>query len=185
MTPSRGAPVPTGSVTNGVAPLPAPPTGPVGKVVGKFPEMANMPTMVADPTPPPSQRPAAKSMPPELAPTALGGRPVESRHAEPLPPMRPSQPLPGGYPVVVGGRPYNSDLAPSDLPRAQRSPYSGDAVQAASVLSPVGDHYPQTDWAAAAARPAKAIPPWMLAALFAGALFIALIVTMVIAKIIR
>jgi serine/threonine-protein kinase len=185
MTPSRGAPVPTGSVTNGVAPLPAPPTGP-SKAVGKFPELANLPTMIADPTPPPAPRPAHNSMPPELAPTALGTRPVNAGHGtDQMPPMRPSQPLPGGYPVMTGGRPYSSDLAPSDLPRAQRSRFAGDAAQAASVLSPVGDHYPQTDWASAAARPAKAIPPWMLAALFMGALFAALLVTIVIAKLIR
>ena len=97
------------------------------------------------------------------------------------------------YPVLAGGRPYSSDLAPSRLPQPQRSPFAGEqaavhheAQHAANVMSPVGEQFPhQVDWAAAAARPAKAIPPWMLALLFVGALTVALMVTMVIAKIIR
>ena len=53
------------------------------------------------------------------------------------------------------------------------------------VMSPVGEHYPQHDWAAAAAQPAKALPPWMLVGLFIAALGIALAITIAIAKIIR
>ena len=50
-------------------------------------------------------------------------------------------------------------------------------------MSPVGEHYPQTDWDRAAAQSAKAMPPWMLAALFIAALGGALVLTIVIAKI--
>ena len=198
-TPQPAKRASSASITNGVAPQPAPPT--VAGKAARFPELANLPTMIAepDPTPPPAQRPGSHSMSPELAPTALGRQPVDPGHADTAPPpfqqppmqapmpIRPSQPLPDGYPVVVGGRPFSSDLAPSDLPhRMSRPSFGGDASQAAAVLSPVGDQYRgQVDWAAAAARPAKAIPPWMLAMLFAGALFVALIVTIVIAKIIR
>jgi len=158
--------------------------------------------MIAEDTPPPTPRAASQPIAPELAPTALGRQPVDPGRADTAPPpfqqspplqqsppmpMRPSAPLPDGYPVVVGGRPFSSDLAPSNMPpRTSRPSFGADASQAAAVLSPVGDQYRgQVDWAAAAARPAKAIPPWMLAALFAGALFIALIITIVIAKIIR
>ena len=50
------------------------------------------------------------------------------------------------------------------------------------VASPVGQHYRgDVDWAAAAAQPVRAIPPWMLAVLFVVALGIALGVTMLIA----
>ena len=99
----------------------------------------------------------------------------------------------GGSPYpVVSGRPYSTDLAPSHLPSPQQSPYAGKAVTvdpplspAANLMSPVGPGFPQTDWAAAAAQPAKAMPPWMLAALFVGALFAALLITIIIAKIVH
>ena len=61
-----------------------------------------------------------------------------------------------------------------------------DPKAAANLMSPVGDQYPQAiDWAAAAAQPAKAIPPWILAVLFVVALLVALGITIVIAKIVR
>jgi hypothetical protein len=90
------------------------------------------------------------------------------------------------YPVLPGGqRPFSSDLAPSNL-MPQRGPYpSGgfDPAQAANLMSPVGEQYPQTDWERAAAMSAKALPPWMLAALFGAALVGALLLTLAIAKI--
>jgi hypothetical protein len=56
--------------------------------------------------------------------------------------------------------------------------------QAAHLMSPVGQQYPQqVNWAEAAAMPAKAIPPWMLGLLFVGAIVGALLITIVIAKI--
>jgi serine/threonine-protein kinase len=195
-----GTPVPPGSVTNGPAPLPAPPTRslhPTPPAGGKFPQLANLPTQLSDSSasPPPSPTPGRPpTMPPELAPTALG-QPLQPQMQKtmiaegaappPGPPQRDSL-----YPVVTGGRPFSSDLAPSTMPPPQRSPYAGASVpspsHAANVMSPVGDHYPQqVDWAAAAAQPAKAIPPWMLAVLFVGAIGIALTLTIVIAKIIR
>ncbi|HEY5944915.1 MAG TPA: protein kinase [Kofleriaceae bacterium] len=97
------------------------------------------------------------------------------------------QPMLHDYPVMPGGqRPFSSDLAPSNLPSSQRSPYSNapyDPGQAASLMSPVGDQYPQTDWERAANLSAKALPTWMLAALFGGALVGALVLTLIIAKI--
>ena len=224
---SKRTPVPTGS--QAAAPLPAPPrpgkTPPAGMPPsGKFPDLANLPTMIAGDKPPPA---AAYPTPPkgvvqadkapEHAPTAIGAKPIEplaGLHPSQRPtsgpqpavappdmqtPVRPSQPPhappvavphspPGGspYPVLAGGRPYSSDLAPSTLPAPQRSPYTADSApaHAAAIMSPVGDQYgQQVDWAAAAARPAKAIPPWMLAVLFAGALGVALLLTFIIAKI--
>jgi hypothetical protein len=53
-------------------------------------------------------------------------------------------------------------------------------------MSPVGQYYPErVDWGAAAASPARAVPPWLLAILFVAALGIALALTIVIAKLVR
>jgi hypothetical protein len=210
----------------GVDPLPAPPTGPRSVVnapgSGKFPDLPNMPTQMAN---------EGKS---ELAPTAIGKNldqgiahqrtmaempaqrayggdveqagPMSSTHyavrpsamqsaqpnlgaTAPAPSIpAPAAPLMHDYPVMPGGgRPFSTDLAPSNLSSGpQRSPYANapfDPQQAASVMSPVGEQYPQTDWERAAAMSARALPTWMLVALFGGALVGALLLTLVIAKI--
>ena len=55
---------------------------------------------------------------------------------------------------------------------------------AAHLMSPVGQQYPQqVNWADAAAMPARALPRWMLALVFVGAITAALIITIIIAKI--
>jgi len=99
----------------------------------------------------------------------------------------PHQPVMTSYPVLPGGgRPLSSDLAPSNLPSSQRSPYVNgpfDPNLAANVMSPVGDQYPQADWQRMAGMQAKAIPKWALIALFIAALGGALILTLAIAKI--
>jgi serine/threonine-protein kinase len=92
------------------------------------------------------------------------------------------------YPVMPGGqRPFSTDLAPSNLSSSpQRSPYANAPFEpgaAASLMSPVGEHYPQTDWERAAAMSAKALPTWLLIVLFGGALVAALLLTLIIAKI--
>jgi hypothetical protein len=209
--------VPSGS--QGAAPLPAPPTGPRAAIAtpgsGKFPDLPNMPTQMAN------------DGKPELAPTAIGKNvdpaiarqrtmaemqaqqppfgsdgdqagPMSSTHyaAQPsgvnaLGATAPAPSIPGpmlhDYPVMPGGqRPLSTDLAPSNLPSSQRSPYANapfDPKQAANLMSPVGEQYPQTDWERAAAMSAKALPTWMLVALFGGALVGALLLTLVIAKI--
>ena len=246
---------PTGtSPGGGPAPLPAPPTGPHrtvatppgGKPVvgmpqsGRFPDLANLPTQVADPTPPPGQAPhgVQSPRPAELAPTALGARPIDptgqatmlvdgpraqgpmvppvgpqsstqyavrasgmqpaqmhpgqSQPMQPMPPgqSQPMQPvnsaLPTDYPVV-SGRPFSADLAPSVPPHGQRShtPHGGNAQQAMNMMSPVGDHFPQTDWDAAAAQPAKALTPKQLVLLFLAVVGGAILLTIVIAKIVH
>ena len=78
---------------------------------------------------------------------------------------------------------------PGGRPSMQNVPDSGqyvDPSRAADVASPVGQHYgDNVDWAAAAAAPAKAIPPWMLAVFFVIALGVALGITILIARAIR
>ena len=57
---------------------------------------------------------------------------------------------------------------------------------AADLMSPVGQQYPeQVDWNAMAAGRTRALPPWMLAVLFIGAIGIALAITIIIARLIR
>jgi serine/threonine-protein kinase len=56
---------------------------------------------------------------------------------------------------------------------------------AAHMMSPVGQQYPQqVDWAEAAAAPTRALPPWMMIALFIAAIGVALVLTIIVAKII-
>ncbi len=186
--------VSTGSITAGPDPLPAPPTGPQPRL---------------DRPSGPRRAVERKTQPePALAPTQIGAEIVDPARAQTasqpivrppvVAPQRagPSQP-PGSYPpgpaspypVIAGGRPWSSDLAPSNTPPPQRAPVfeaSFDPKAAANLMSPVGDQYPHAvDWAAAAAQPAKAIPPWILAVLFFVALLVALGITIVIAKIVR
>jgi hypothetical protein len=87
----------------------------------------------------------------------------------PSPPQRSS--MPGPPPVSPG--PGGHDSGPHDPQRL------------VEMASPVGQHYPEHDWAAAAAVPAKALPPWKLVVLFVAAIGIALTLTIIIAKIIR
>lgn len=100
------------------------------------------------------------------------------------------------YPVAVGGRPVSSDLAPANLRPPQAAPaprtaipQSGQVVvngqAAANLMSPVGEHFPQQDWAAAAAAPAKALTNVQLALLFVAVVAGAIAITMVIAKIVH
>jgi hypothetical protein len=83
-----------------------------------------------------------------------------------------------------GQRPYNSDLAPSNMSSGSSGGYAPfDPSAAASLMSPVGEQYPQTDWERAAALPARALAPWQLAALFVGVVGGALLITLLLAKI--
>jgi hypothetical protein len=62
---------------------------------------------------------------------------------------------------------------------------SGDQ-RAANLASPVGGQYGgDVDWSKAAAMPARAIPPWMLAVIFVAAIGVALAITIIIAKLVR
>ena len=146
--------------------------------------------------------PTAAAMDAQTPPVEVAGPMSSTQYAVRASSMQPSQqatqpqtaipgdprPSPGDYPVMPGGqRPFSSDLAPSNLQSApQRSPYADqpfDPSSGASLMSPVGQGYPQTDWDRAAAQSARALPPWMLAALFVAALGGALLLTIVLAKI--
>ena len=123
---------------------------------------------------------------------------VKPRHDGP----RAHAPTDSPYPVMAGGgRPLSVDIAPSSGPGSANAVHAGMAPptvarpssadfrsqQAANLMSPVGDQYPNNsmDWEAAAAAPAKALTPVQLALLFVAAVVGALLLTMIIAKIIR
>lgn len=92
---------------------------------------------------------------------------------------------PGGVPGMlgmpgapIGGYPQGAQPPPRDG--------SFDPQRAAGMMSPVGQQYPESvDWNAMAARPARAVPPWMLAVLFVGAIGVALALTILIARLVR
>jgi len=120
------------------------------------------------------------------------------------PPMQPM--LPQSYPKMSAelGAQISPQLAGKlgvHIPQAPRQEPSGPMAQmpqrpsypdmmnpqqAANMMSPVGQHYAHdVDWAAAAARPVRAFPPWMLALFFVGAVGVALGITIVIAQAFR
>ena len=137
------------------------------------------------PDPPHTQAP---TMPPQQMPPmqSAAGYPVMSaemseqiaRGAD----LFPSRP-PGAAPQAA------PHIPPLQMP--QHAPHVGHAPQqtlqpqdAAHLMSPVGQQYPQqVNWSDAAAMPARAIPPWMLALVFVGAITAALVITIIIAKI--
>jgi len=65
-----------------------------------------------------------------------------------------------------------------------QGPQTLPPMQAANLMSPVGQQYPQqVDWADAAAMPARALPPWMMIALFVAAIVGSALLIIIIAKI--
>ncbi len=198
---------------SGPLPLPAPPTGPVasGQPPSRpsgFPNLANLPTMIADLE--------ESTGDPAQAKTALGGRTVDPDHgAQPAaavtgypvmnaemsaqiargadifpsrPPGAPPEPPPPVLQPTLPPQPQMQPGPPVHHPMGGQMHHphgmNDSAQQAAHLMSPVGQQYPQhVNWADAAAMPAKAIPPWMLGLLFVGAILGALLITVVIAKI--
>jgi serine/threonine protein kinase len=215
---------------SGPLPLPAPPTGPHAparesrRVItppgtpkapsGKFPDLSNLPTMIAEPdpeTPPPPAGPA-----PELAPTAMAGvidpnaptgmnmeaqmqasgteTPVSPPSSQQLARMSLQQLQPAGRPSMPSSPPSNLPLSYPVMDREMRGqmasgatvfPSTGDPQRAANLASPVGGQYGDVDWSKAAAMPARAIPPWMLGVIFVAAIGVALAITIIIAKLVR
>jgi serine/threonine-protein kinase len=120
-----------------------------------------------------------------------------SRGSGGMPQQAPTQPPPYGQPMNAPGQhqPLRPSAQPMYQPQQQQAypppqqqqpqhPHDGSGQHAAQLMSPVGQHYAQqVNWEQAAAMPARALPKWMLAALFVGAIVAALILTVVIAKI--
>jgi eukaryotic-like serine/threonine-protein kinase len=205
-------PVPHSTVTSGPAPLPAPPAtrGPpaaASRDSGKLRDVPDRPTLVPDAhhsdrapsaiggnvVSPLALRHTEADMSAQSAPHGSGSSapPQSPASAIANAPTNLNAPIINDYPVMRGGqRPFSADLAPSAPPsQPQRASAPSmpttplDPQQAANLVSPIGEQYPQTDWDRAAAASAKALPPWMLAALFGAALVGAMLLTLAIAKI--
>ncbi len=94
------------------------------------------------------------------------------------------------YGGAAADRSSGLELQNRDSGELIKGPTTGpfEPNRAADLASPVGTGYPmQGDqaWADAAALPARALPPWKLAVLFLCAIAAALVITIVIAKLIR
>jgi hypothetical protein len=169
----------------------------------RFPDLPNLQTMIPDDEPrtdplpsggkivsPAALRPTEADIPAQHAQYGIDHHQQQRSIAAANAPTSLNAPIITDYPVMPGGqRPFSSDLAPSLPPsQPQRSSLSSpnipfDPQHAANFMSPVGEQYPQLDWERAAAMSAKALPKWMLAALFGAALVGAMLLTFVIAKI--
>jgi hypothetical protein len=105
-----------------------------------------------------------------------------------LPPMGSGTPPPMMFESTVPSANPNAQMSPGGLPLQPSDVQvpgfaATDPLRAAQLMSPVGDQYPSViDWSAAAAQPAKAMPPWKLALLFVAAIGVALGLTIVIAR---
>ena len=108
----------------------------------------------------------------EVPPRAQNLAQVQAALQRPEPQPQP-QPQPSTFP---------SQRAPDSGVYVSGPPPGADPNRAANMMSPVGPHYPQQDWETAAAKPAKAVPPWMFALLFVVGFGIALALTIAIAK---
>jgi hypothetical protein len=153
--PGGHGPMPAVGMANPMAQTHVPSLGGAPARPSGFPESANLPTMIADPS---------------------GMTPAPANVAH----MQQTLPPENNY-APRGSDPYQSGQVPVQPMYPDSGSYSGVSPH---MMSPVGQHYPnQVDWAQAAALPARAIPTWMLVAIFAGVLLGALLITLLIAKI--
>ncbi|HEX3764458.1 MAG TPA: protein kinase [Kofleriaceae bacterium] len=126
------------------------------------------------------------------APMPLGGPGAPMPLGGPGAPMPlggpgPHAPAPRGAEAGLGGHPHDARGAMNGPPQGVRDSAPVPSPQlAAELMSPVGQHYPEhVDWNAMASGRARAVPPWMLAVLFVGAIGIALAITVVVARLIH
>ncbi len=188
------APVPAGARPHSVPPLPqaGPPQSP--QPPGGAPHAQGSPRPNPSGPIPGSTGPNPSgpnpSGPNPSGPIPSPGGPPPSTPQGGVPRGGPSGPIgPSGYPVL--SRELRAEMAagasvfPSPPKGRASIPDSGpfDPARAADLASPVGGAYGDVDWDAEARRPAHALPPWKLALLFVGALGVALLITIVIAKI--
>jgi serine/threonine-protein kinase len=161
-------PAPSGHAMSAMQTGPTMPSGPLGAVGSTLPSGPH------------------GSMAPTLIPGPLGavGSTLPSGpHGSMAPTLIPGPPEPGALPgpPIPGAR----GSEPGSTYDPQHS-LAFNPQRAADLMSPVGQQYPEhVDWSAAAASRARAIPPWMLAVLFVGAIGIALALTIIVARLIR
>jgi len=177
----------------------------------RFPNLSNLPTQIADEAVAPelARTAVADAVSPDLDHSHGAEPPHQANGAHGPHPGN----LPIDYPVMnpeFSQQMLSGSVFPSSPPGSRASaerlaggdgggrggpgyapshpPGSGPQVaqHGANLMSPVGQQYPQqVDWAEAAAMPARALPPWMMIALFVAAIGVALVLTIIVAKIIR
>ena len=180
---------------------------------GRFPDLANLPTQISTedsaelaetvlggkPIVVDTNDAHARTNMDMQAPNVNGagarGMAPPARPSGPMPPMpqpmivpQPQLPADIGYPVMDKemSRQIHSGATVFPSPTKRETGAHDPAQHAANVASPVGPGYGEhVDWEAAAAAPARAIPPWMLALLFIGAIGVALGITIAIAKLVK
>ncbi|HEX7840021.1 MAG TPA: serine/threonine-protein kinase, partial [Kofleriaceae bacterium] len=150
----------------------------------------------------PPPRPQSGSLPPPIAQgypvlnaqmseqiatgaTVFPSEPSRGGAPHPGPPM-PAPPARGSEPGrPLDGYPPPLHLQDGGMPGGMPGGMI-DAQRAAGLMSPVGQQYPENvDWGSWATSRARAVPPWLLAVLFVGAIGIALALTVVVARLIR
>jgi serine/threonine protein kinase len=199
---SEAANLPTVVSDSGQRPAPELAATELGQPIGPYPGPPGPnPLMVAPVGTPGGVQPAMMPPPPGF----IMGPPMPQPGPPMMQPMAPHQmaphPMaPQSYPKMSAelGAQISPQLANKlnvHIPQAPREPSAPirpsypdmmNPQHAMNMMSPVGQHYPQdVDWAAAAAKPVRAFPPWMLALLFLGALGIALLLTVAIVSAFR
>ena len=157
---------PSGSGMQSGPPGSGMPMGPSGPGMQSGPPGSGMPM-----GPPGSAMPHGSGMP-------MGPPGSAMPHGSGMPPGPPGPGPRGSEPGVAPGMSGGYPMSPDGR--------AFDPQHAADLMSPVGQQYPENvDWDAAAAGRARAVPPWMLAVLFIGAIGIALALTIVVARLIH
>ena len=189
-----------------LAPIPSGPPGPSGYPAGagngvpppggqaRSPAPANPPATSPPPVTPFGPQPIPQGYPvmnAQLSAQIATGATVFPSNQ----PGSPGAAPPGAHP---GPRSPDPIAPPSGYPPIPPPPPDGgsgmmrpgegtlvDPQRAATMMSPVGPYYAEhVDWGAAAGARARAVPPWLLAVLFVGAIGVALTLTIVIARLV-
>jgi serine/threonine protein kinase len=174
---------------------------------GRFPDLANLPTQIASDdvelaetvlggkpivvdttdglarTNMDMQAPNLNGIAPPQRPDGLPQHMPQQMLQQPLPMVPPQIPPDIGYPVMDKEMSRQIHSGATVFPSHSKGG-AHDPAHAANLASPVGPGYGEHDWEAAAAAPARAIPPWMLAILFIVAIGVALGITIAIAKLV-
>ncbi len=170
---------------SGPLPLPPVPRAPTASP-NKFPELANLPTMVAEldessevlPSNPRSMSPTQPPPPGVLESFASVAETQEVGSYEQQYAQQPQQqPYQQQPPQPYGSGPYDQPQQVDSGVFLSPNP---------QLISPVGPQYAQAvDWEAEANRPLRVVPGWALGIVFAAAIGLALAITVIIARLAR
>ena len=123
-----------------------------------------------------------------IQPPHVGGQPNLGQFNYPPGAQMQPQPVSNMPPPNWAAQSWGSEgtgATAAQAPGSLGAPLSGQLQMppGAQLMTPVGEHFPQhIDWQKAADRPARAVPPWILALLFCVTLAVALAITVAIRK---